>query len=161
MSKNYQNWLKYKRDTCSRNINKGKKQYENDEITFEQFSKIEYKYQRPLMDLYDVLSKINNFPWDSDYSTIINHMNVYGNEIVKVDDCLQILRCSLILYDEYKSKSNKEYTLYELMDGIYGHFGEMEDNIFKNIREYIKCNKRLIEKELCELKLNYEYGDDY
>jgi len=158
MSRNYQSWLKYKRDTCLRNINKGFKQHEKGEITSEQYSDIFKKYQVPLMDLYNELSsKIHDFPWDSDYLTMLNKINTYSNELEKVDDCLQIFRCSLILYDEYKSKSKKKYTLYELMSGIYGCFGGEEDFIFENVRRDINNNNnnKYSRKDLVNLKIKY------
>ena len=116
------------------------------------------------MDLYKQLSKMNmldEFPWDKDYNTMMNYIIEYNNYHY-IDDTykfLQIFRCSLILYDRYKSNIHRnKYTTDELCYCVKGGFRGEGEYIFKKIRIDINTNNNKYNKdELFDLYCKYEY----
>tara|TARA_B100000212_G_scaffold335195_1_gene306839 strand:- start:666 stop:1184 length:519 start_codon:yes stop_codon:yes gene_type:complete len=117
----------------------------------------------PIRDVYlRICDFYKEFPWNENYENMIsaikkeNEIKGYGN-IEDVCGFLQVFRCSLILYDQYKLKKfRNKYKVNTLNCGIYGGFGDTEDFIFKNVRRDINANSnKFTRNELVELKLKY------
>jgi len=171
MSKNFKDWLKNEDIKYRRNAKKELKDEKyKDDINCWGMPYMLHVKLTPINDINKLLIKIEDLPWDSDYSTMIQHIkneNKYGG-IEDIDGFLQIFRCSLILYDQYKLKRfRNKYTLDDLMCGICGCFGESEDRVFKNVKKKIFDNiqnkgDKINTKELVIAKLIvYDNTDDY
>jgi hypothetical protein len=168
MDINYKCWLKDKHDTCLKNRIESCGKLERDEITFNQHIESVNKYDQPLMDLYKQLSKIERFPWDKDYQTMMTEIIRESRTYMGIEDVnsfLQIFRCSLILYDQYHLKYDKKYSLNQLQSGIWGGFGGREDYVFNNVRQTIKDDLSINiikdNKYLDSLQLKYSNKYDY
>jgi hypothetical protein len=162
MIKLYEQWMKYETNNYKSICKKTAKQLESGEIDVIQLTQLCNKRGTggPIYDVYNRMNEFNNgFPWDEDYNTMIDEIN-RENKYFGIEDIggfLQVFRCSLILYDQYKLKRfRNKYSVDDLRFGIFGCFGEEEDFIFENVRRDINNNNnKYSRKDLFNLKIKY------
>lgn len=170
--KTYKEWMENETKIFKSLCNK---YYIKETITYKEFDNEERDRGTggPIRDVYMRLCEFNKeFPWNEDYETMMkaiekeNNRCTYGIE--DIDGFLQIFRCSLILYDRYKSKKYKnKYTINELRCCVKGGFRGEGEYIFKKVRIDINTNyNKYNNNELFDLYGKYaiefcDHDDNY
>jgi len=155
--KDFESWLKYKHDICSRNEKKQEAKKLNNEITARECYESVSKYSLKLMDLYQTLKNeymIEN--WSGNYECMIYEMELrehYSPLYMEYDKSMVrcILKCSIVLYEQYLQK-RKIYKIDDfLMADLFSEtcdddkFTEIKDRIIADLSNNIIYKKESIE----------------
>ena len=164
--KDYKEWLKYKHDICSRNGKKQEAKWRNNEITTEEYCESVNKYPLQLMDLYQTLKNVYMIEnWSGNYECMIYEMELREHNRpldmeydISMERC--ILKCSIVLYEQYLQKK-KIYKIDDfLMADLFSEtcdddkFTEIKDRIIADLSNNIIYKKESIEWIRLEARKN-------
>ena len=141
MIKLYEQCMKYETNIYKSICKKTAKQLESGEIDVIQLTQLCNKRGTggPIYDVYNRMNEFNNgFPWDEDYNTMIDEIN-RENKYFGIEDIggfLQVFRCSLILYDQYKQLGKEDFLDYLQLIGI--KYSDSRKNILESLIDVCK-----------------------